>query len=91
MFDIADVAFSGVPEEEKCNYLANIKDGGSYQGYKLRELWVNKILSDAQGCSLFTGDRLLTVASGTRSNITTVPHYSIADNGFLTMHPVSQS
>ncbi|KAI0733309.1 hypothetical protein C8Q72DRAFT_633485 [Fomitopsis betulina] len=40
MFDIADVAFSGVPEEEKCNYLANIKDGGSYQGYKLRELWI---------------------------------------------------
>ena len=40
MFDIADVAFSGVPEEEKRNYLANIKDGGSYQGYKLRELWV---------------------------------------------------
>ena len=40
MFDIADVAFSGVPEEEKRNYLANIKDGGSYQGYKLREFWV---------------------------------------------------
>ena len=40
MFDIADYAFSGVPDEEKRNYLADIKDGGSYQGYKLREFWV---------------------------------------------------
>ncbi|KZT63607.1 Clavaminate synthase-like protein [Daedalea quercina L-15889] len=37
MFDIIDVAFSGVPEEEKSNYFADIKHGGSYQGYKPRE------------------------------------------------------
>ncbi|TFY59240.1 hypothetical protein EVJ58_g5903 [Rhodofomes roseus] len=43
IFDIADVAFSGVPEEEKRNYLANIKSGGSYQGYKLREYWAGHI------------------------------------------------
>ncbi|KZT63621.1 Clavaminate synthase-like protein [Daedalea quercina L-15889] len=37
MFDIANVPFSGVPAEEKSNYLANIKHDGSYQGYKPRE------------------------------------------------------
>ena len=40
IFDIADVAFSGVSEEEKIAYTGNIKATGSYQGYKLRQYWV---------------------------------------------------
>ncbi|CCM01371.1 uncharacterized protein FIBRA_03421 [Fibroporia radiculosa] len=39
IFDVADLPFSYVSEGEKREYAANIKEGGSYQGYKLRELW----------------------------------------------------
>ncbi|KAH7915946.1 Clavaminate synthase-like protein [Hygrophoropsis aurantiaca] len=39
MFDIADVPFSGVPEEEKQVYAGTMKQTGSYQGYKLRQYW----------------------------------------------------
>ncbi|KZV89890.1 Clavaminate synthase-like protein, partial [Exidia glandulosa HHB12029] len=39
VFDIADVAFSGVSAEDKKAYEAKIKETGSYQGYKLREYW----------------------------------------------------
>jgi len=40
IFDIADVPFASVSDEEKLPYLANIKEAGSYQGYKMREFWV---------------------------------------------------
>ncbi|KAH9834992.1 uncharacterized protein C8Q71DRAFT_859328 [Rhodofomes roseus] len=39
MLDIADVAISGIPDEEKRNYMAKIKSDGTYQGYKLRGWW----------------------------------------------------
>ncbi|TBU57588.1 Clavaminate synthase-like protein [Dichomitus squalens] len=39
MFDVADVAFSQVPEEEKKQYTANFKETGLYSGYKLRQYW----------------------------------------------------
>ncbi|EIW79588.1 Clavaminate synthase-like protein [Coniophora puteana RWD-64-598 SS2] len=39
MFDIADRAFAGVSAEEKQLYASNIKQTGSYQGYKLRNYW----------------------------------------------------
>ena len=35
MFDIADVPFTGVNDEEKQVYAAAIKETGSYRGYKL--------------------------------------------------------
>ncbi|KAH9944883.1 Clavaminate synthase-like protein [Amylocystis lapponica] len=38
-FDIADIPFSQVSDEEKRVYNANIKATGSYQGYKLRQYW----------------------------------------------------
>ncbi|GBE83380.1 predicted protein [Sparassis crispa] len=38
-FDIADVPFSLVSDEEKRTYAGNIKATGSYQGYKLRNYW----------------------------------------------------
>ncbi|PPQ82154.1 hypothetical protein CVT24_012555 [Panaeolus cyanescens] len=39
LFDIADVVFSQMPDEEKPVYAANIEETGSYQGYKLRQYW----------------------------------------------------
>ncbi|OCH85893.1 Clavaminate synthase-like protein [Obba rivulosa] len=39
MFDIADVPFSQVPEDEKKSLVADIREAGSYQGYKLRQFW----------------------------------------------------
>ncbi|KAI0943093.1 hypothetical protein AcV7_002333 [Taiwanofungus camphoratus] len=39
IFDIADVPFSLVADEEKRAYAGNIKATGSYQGYKLRQYW----------------------------------------------------
>lgn len=40
MFDIADVSFTGVSDEEKQVYAGTMKQTGSYQGYKLRHYWV---------------------------------------------------
>ncbi|KAK7042536.1 Clavaminate synthase-like protein [Favolaschia claudopus] len=39
MFDIADVPFSSVGDEEKHFYTPNIEEAGSFQGYKPREYW----------------------------------------------------
>ncbi|OCH94655.1 Clavaminate synthase-like protein [Obba rivulosa] len=41
MFDIADVPFSQVPDDEKSSFQADIKANGSYQGYKLRQYWAS--------------------------------------------------
>ena len=42
IFDIADVAFSQVSDEEKKQYASSIKEAGIYSGYKLRQFWVGK-------------------------------------------------
>ncbi|KIJ63602.1 hypothetical protein HYDPIDRAFT_29394 [Hydnomerulius pinastri MD-312] len=39
MFDIADIPFAGVSDEEKQVYAGTMKQTGSYQGYKLRQYW----------------------------------------------------
>ncbi|KAI0649640.1 Clavaminate synthase-like protein [Trametes meyenii] len=39
IFDIADVPFSQVPEEEMKRYTADIKGAGSYRGFKPRSVW----------------------------------------------------
>ncbi|KAI0089599.1 Clavaminate synthase-like protein [Irpex rosettiformis] len=39
MFDIADVPFSQVPDQDKPTYHAKIIEAGSYQGYKPRQYW----------------------------------------------------
>ncbi|KAF8909741.1 Clavaminate synthase-like protein [Gymnopilus junonius] len=39
IFDVADVPFSKVSEEEKEKYAGTMKQTGSYQGYKLRQYW----------------------------------------------------
>ena len=45
IFDIANVPFEHVPEDEKKQFAGDIKKTGSYRGYKLRNYWVS---SDAQ-------------------------------------------
>lgn len=40
VFDIGDVPFSQVPDEEKKRYAGKMLETGSYQGYKLRQYWV---------------------------------------------------
>ncbi|KAI0689338.1 Clavaminate synthase-like protein [Cytidiella melzeri] len=39
VFDIADVPFSQVSDEEKQEYKGRMLETGSYQGYKLRQYW----------------------------------------------------
>ncbi|KAK0495457.1 Clavaminate synthase-like protein [Armillaria luteobubalina] len=39
IFDIADLAFASVSDDEKQQYEAKIQQTGSYQGYKLRKFW----------------------------------------------------
>ncbi|KAF8961432.1 Clavaminate synthase-like protein [Flammula alnicola] len=39
IFDIADVPFARVSDEEKQTYVATMKQTGSYQGYKPRQYW----------------------------------------------------
>ncbi|TFK89218.1 Clavaminate synthase-like protein [Polyporus arcularius HHB13444] len=39
IFDIADVPFSQVTDEEKKRFAGDIKQTGSYRGYKLRQYW----------------------------------------------------
>lgn len=41
IFDIANVPFEGVSEDEKKEYAGTMKTSGSYQGYKLRQYWVS--------------------------------------------------
>ena len=40
IFDIADVPFAQVGEDEKRKYEGKMLEAGSYQGYKLRNYWV---------------------------------------------------
>ena len=42
LFDIADVPFARVSEEEKPKYTEQ-GNNGSYQGYKLRQYWVGSL------------------------------------------------
>lgn len=41
MFDIADLTFSGVSNEDKQKYAGKIAEAGSFQGYKPRQYWVH--------------------------------------------------
>lgn len=40
IFDIGDIPFSKVNDEEKQKYAGKMLQTGSYQGYKLRRYWV---------------------------------------------------
>lgn len=40
MVGIADVPFSEVPEDERKQFLAKVKERGEWKGYKPRQFWV---------------------------------------------------
>ncbi|KAF5393085.1 hypothetical protein D9757_001267 [Collybiopsis confluens] len=52
VFDIADVLFTQVSDEEKDKYVANSKATGSWQGYKPRQFW---IINAGDGMELLSG------------------------------------
>ncbi|KAI0752492.1 Clavaminate synthase-like protein [Daedaleopsis nitida] len=59
MFSIADVPFSQVAEDEKQRYTSNIKESGSYRGYKLRQLWAieNGVLDQIEHYQFFEQEK----------------------------------
>lgn len=46
IFDIGDVPFTQVSDEEKRAYQSKIRETGSYQGYKFRQYWVDGDVPD---------------------------------------------
>ena len=52
MFDIANVPFEQVPEEEKKEFDSKPHETGSFQGYKLRQYWVRALTTMLQLRSL---------------------------------------
>ena len=72
MFDIADVAFSRVPEEEKKQFTANFKETGLYSGYKLRQYWVKFFVCYQNNDRADVASSTSTMESGTRSSTSTV-------------------
>lgn len=73
IFDIADVPFSQVSEEEKGQYAGKIKETGLYSGYKLRQYWV---CADHDGLTWLDADirSTSTMAYATKSSTLTVRH-----------------
>ena len=52
IFDIGDIAFSQVSEEEKRERVAKIAEDGSKIGYKMRQLWVSGFIQSIDlGCA----------------------------------------
>jgi hypothetical protein len=74
MFDIADIPFSQVKEEEKPKFTNDIKEIGSMQGYKPRSYWVGIPPQFRFKLSLLTACvfRKSTMEFPTRWNITIV-------------------
>ncbi len=79
MFDIADVAFAQVPEEEKKQFSANFKETGLYSGYKLRQYWVSFLVCRSSIKQADMGCSILITESGTRSSTSTVSPMTLSD------------
>lgn len=84
MFDIADVPFAQVSDEEKQAYLGKIKETGSFQGYKLRNYWVRiTFIAELRLLKLcFTIFRLSTMGSLIRLNFMQVRTPRLSYNTF---------
>ena len=53
IFDIGDVVFTQVPEEERMQHASKLAEEGSKIGYKPRQLWVRTLQTFvSQGVSL---------------------------------------
>jgi len=75
MFDIADVPFSGVGDEEKQLYTGVDEETGWYHAYKLRQTWVfDTFLHDTCSFDLRSHHSISTLVSVTSSSSLTVIH-----------------
>jgi len=91
MFDIADVPFARVSEEEKKIYVARMKESGSYQGYKPRQYWVNKSLPSLSNMLInYIVISTSTVAFATNWNTTIVRFLFIIVKPFLIQFSVNR-
>lgn len=43
MFDLSNYAVDNVSDEEKQNYVGNMRENGTYRGYKPRKFWVSGV------------------------------------------------
>lgn len=74
MFDIADVPFSGVSDEEKQLYTGVDEETGWYHAYKLRQSWVfNTLPHDIFSFDL-SHPSISTLVSVTSLSLLTVIH-----------------
>ena len=71
IFDIADVPFSQVSDEDKIKFSSKIKESGSYRGYKLRECWAR--IQEIILCSCVTDTSAKTISDGIKDQI---EHYN---------------
>ena len=71
IFDIADIPFTGVSDEEKQVYAGTMKQTGSCEGYKVRHYWVGHRFWSALGVTHLHYS-ISTMESTTRSSTTTV-------------------
>ena len=53
-FDIANVPFEQVSDDEKIKYNGKMLETGSYQGYKLRQYWVSRYQYSLYFCTAFS-------------------------------------
>ena len=68
IFDIADIPFTQVKEEEKKKYVGKIREEGSYQGYKLRQFWVSILFvlgKESCSCEISTSIPVFGIKSST--------------------------
>jgi hypothetical protein len=45
MFDLSNYAVENVSDEEKQKYVGNMRETGSYRGYKPRKFWVSSTIN----------------------------------------------
>ena len=78
IFDVADVPFSQVSDDEKKQYAGKIKETGLYSGYKLREYWVRSPLHLLTLVVDLSATSTSTMESATRLNTSTVREAPLA-------------
>ena len=68
VFDIANVPFEQVSDDEKIKYMGKMLETGSYQGYKLRQYWVSRYRRSLLFCAAFSR-RMQHINGGVRDQI----------------------
>jgi hypothetical protein len=75
MFDLSNYAVENVSDEEKQKYVGNMRETGTYRGYKLRKFWVGDFDDSSLGPdSPFTSTSSVAFAIKS-NNITVFTHF----------------